>query len=236
MAGRAGGAPDGTGRVSGVRWTAQEDASLRARYPHESTQSIAADLGRTAKAVYLRAAVGLGLRKTAAYLSTAASGRLHADSQIAHRFAKGHATWNKGMRRPGWAPGRMKTTQFRAGERHGRAQDIHKPIGAERLTKNGYLQRKVNEDLPFNRRWRLVHVLVWEASHGPVPKGHAVVFVNGDKRDIRLENLALITRAELMRRNTVHNYGPEVAKTVQLIGALKRQIRRRTRDAGQQSL
>jgi hypothetical protein len=130
----------------------------------------------------------------------------------------------------------MKETQFQKGVRQGVAVRLYKPVGTERISKDGYLERKVNEDLPLQRRWRAVHLVMWEAVNGPVPKSHAVVFINGDKRDVRLENLRLITRAELMKRNTLHNYPPEVARTVQLIGALNRQIRRRQRDGGQQPL
>ena len=81
----------------------------------------------------------------------------------------------------------------------------------------------------FNRRWRAVHILLWEAAHGPLPKGHAIVFKDGDKRHIELDNLQLVTRAELMSRNTMHNYGPEIARVIQLKGAITRQINRRTR-------
>jgi hypothetical protein len=136
---------------------------------------------------------------------------------------------NKGLRRPGWAPGRMKETQFKKGERRGVAVRLYRPIGTERISKDGYLERKVNDDLPLQRWWRAVHLLVWEAAHGRVPKGHAIVFRNGDKRDIRLDNLQCISRRELMARNTVHNLPKPLAETIQLLGALNRQIRRRTR-------
>lgn len=49
--------------------------------------------------------------------------------------------------------------------------------------------------------------------------------------DIREENLELVTRADVLRRNSVHNLPKELATTIQLLGALKRQIRRRSDDA-----
>jgi hypothetical protein len=128
----------------------------------------------------------------------------------------------------------MKTTQFKKGERRGRAACIYQPIGTERLSKDGYRERKISDGMPFQRRWRAVHLLVWEAAHGPLPPGHAVVFRNGDKADIRLDNLDCITRRQLMARNTVHNLPTPLAQTVQLLGALTRQINRRTTHAEQQ--
>ena len=37
----------------------------------------------------------------------------------------------------------------------------------------------------------------------------------------------MVTRAELMRRNSVHNRGPEIARIHQLKGAIMRQINKR---------
>jgi hypothetical protein len=91
----------------------------------------------------------------------------------------------------------------------------------------------VNEDLPLQRRWRAVHLILWESAHGPLPPNHAVAFKNGDKADIRLDNLELITRRELMARNTVHNLPKPVAQAIQLLGQVRRQINRRTRDEEQ---
>jgi uncharacterized membrane protein len=66
-----------------------------------------------------------------------------------------------------------------------------------------------------------------------LPPGHAVAFRNGDRRDMRPDNLELITRQELMRRNSVQNLPKPIVSTIQLLGALKRQIRRRERHASE---
>lgn len=203
---------------------------MRARYPHEPTPATARALRRSVSSVYARAGL-LGLAKSDVYLASPAACRLRRGDNVGARFQfqKGHVPANKGLRRPGWGPGRMKETQFRKGERRGVAVLLYQPIGTERLSKDGYLERKVNDDLPLQRRWRAVHLVVWEAANGPLPKGHAIAFRNGDKRDIRLDNLELIPRRELMARNTVHNLPKPLAETIQLLGALNRQIRRRTK-------
>lgn len=123
----------------------------------------------------------------------------------------------------------MKETQFKKGTLNGRAKLIAKPIGTERISKDGYLERKINNDLPFQRRWRAVHLLVWETKHGKLPAGHCIIFKDGDKRNLRLSNLKMITRAENCRRNSYHNYPKDIAHLVQLRGAVTRQINKRTR-------
>lgn len=209
-------------------WSAEEEAELRRRYPDEPTAVLAKDLRRSLTAVYGRAR-RLGLEKSQAYLDSPAACRLRRGDAVgaACRFRKGQVPANKGLRRPGWAAGRMRETQFKKGHRGGRAGQLYQPIGAERLSKDGYLQMKVNDDLPLQRRWRAVHVLLWESAHGPVPPGHAVTFRNGDKADIRLENLVLITRRDLMARNSVHNLPAPLVGAIQALGVLTRAIRRR---------
>lgn len=209
-------------------WSVEDDTLLRALYPDTPTAQVAARLGRSVLATYQRAQKS-GLHKSPAYLASPAACRLRRGAGASTRFQKGHVPANKGLRRPGWGPGRMKATQFKKGERRGVAVRLYKPIGTERVSKDGYLERKINDGLPLQARWRAVHQLVWEAAHGPVPRSHAIVFKNGDKRDIRLDNLECVTRAALMMRNTVHNLPKPLAQTVQLLGALRRKINRKAR-------
>jgi hypothetical protein len=218
-------------------WHPAEDALLVARYPHEATEVLARDLRRPLSSTYQRA-LKLGLRKTAAYLAGPAACRLRRGDNVgvASRFQKGHVPANKGLRRPGWGPGRMKETQFRKGERRGVAARNWRPVGTILADPEGYLRIKVREAQPGEaygfgnpRVWPLLHRHVWEAAHGPLPKGHAIAFRNRDRKDVHLDNLECISRRELMARNTVHNLPKPLAAAVQLLGALTRQIRRRTR-------
>lgn len=215
-------------------WSADDDALIRALYPDTPTAELARRLNRSLSSVYQRSQT-LGLHKSAAYLASPAAGRTNGRQGIGTRFEKGHAPANKGLRRPGYAPGRMRETQFKPGQRGSRWM----PIGSTRVV-GGYEYTKTSDIrstkggrgfVPWTRNWQPTHVLLWEAKHGPLPKGHAVAFKNGDKRDIRLDNLELITRGDLMRRNTLHNLPKPLAQTYQLIGALNRKINRKARQA-----
>jgi len=212
-------------------WTSAEEAELRARYPHEPTTVLARALDRTVKSLYQRAQA-LGLRKSEDYLASAAACRLRRGGDNpgrAHQFCSGHVPANKGLRHaPGWAPGRMAASQFKPGQIAGKAAQLLLPVGAEVIDPEGYRKRKVRDDAPPNqarKNWAFVHVLVWEAAHGPVPPGHVVVFRNGNKADIQLGNLELITRAELMRRNSIHRYPPELKSAIRAVSQLTKKIR-----------
>ena len=224
-------------KASRRKWTPEDDALLVARYPHEKTERLARELGRSVRAVYERAYRALRLSKTQVYLESADACRLRREDNpgIAYRFGPGHVPANKGLRRPGFAPGRMKDTQFKPGSRQGKAARNWKPVGTILMDPDGYLRIKVREAKPGEASgfgnvlvWPLMQRHVWEQAHGPIPSGHVIAFRNGDKRDVRLENLELISRTELMARNTVHTLPKPLARTIQLLGALNRQIRRKT--------
>jgi hypothetical protein len=208
-------------------WNPEDDALLVARYPHERSSTIARDLRRSLTAIYGRAEK-LGLNKSAAYMASADACRLRRGDDVGapFRFKKGHVPANKGLRRPGWSPGRMKETQFKKGQKGWN----WKPVGAHRLV-DGYLYTKISDRrrVPWTLNWKPTHILLWEKHRGRIPRGHALTFRNGDRRDIRLKNLKLISRGELMARNTVHNLPKPLAKTILLLAALNRQIRRKTK-------
>jgi hypothetical protein len=169
----------------------------------------------------------MGLQKSAAFLSSTASGRLTTASAIGSRFQPGCEPWNKGMK--GLNIG-GRETQFKPGNLTGRANQNYKPIGTERLSRDGYLERKVHDGLPLQSRWRAVHILIWEAANGPLPPGHAIAFRDGDKSNLDPANLELVTRAEVMRRNSRHNLPAEVNQLIMARAVLVRAINRKERN------
>lgn len=201
-------------------WTPAELDTLRELYADTLTERIAEIVGHSLRSVYGKA-FALGLKKSPEHVATHCRTR-DGSLGVRTRFKPGQRAWNKGLNYQ--AAGRSMETQFKPGVRSGRAVRLYQPIGAERVTKDGYLQRKMNDDMPCRLRWKLVHILVWEAANGQVPRGHVVVFKDGNTRNLDIANLALITRAENMRRNSYHRYPKEIALVIQTRGALTRQI------------
>lgn len=202
-----------TAKKPRIAWTGEMKAIVAKLYPDTPTADVARRLGVSESSVYNQAAV-LGIRKSAAYLASPAACRLR----------RGGKPWNTGMK--GLQIGGVGT-RFQPGHVGGRAAEVYQPIGSERITRDGYLERKIHDGLPRQSRWRAVHLLLWEEANGRVPPGHAVAFRDGDKRNLNLDNLHLVSRADLMRRNSCHNYGPEIARLVQLKSAIARQINKR---------
>jgi hypothetical protein len=115
------------------------------------------------------------------------------------QFAKGVVPANKGKKMPFNA--NSARTQFKKGGRTGKALEKYKPIGSERLSKDGYLERKIRDGLPMQSRWRAVHLVNWEKLHGPVPAGHALKCLDGNKLNAKPSNWLLVPRAMLPRLN-----------------------------------
>lgn len=124
------------------------------------------------------------------------------------RFEKGQAAHNKGKPMP-FHPNSART-RFQKGGRTGRAQAVYKPIGTERISKDGYRERKVHDGMPFNSRWRTVQRIEWEAKNGPLPKGMALK-CKGDKRNTDPSNWELVPRAMLPRLNGRFGRGYDTA-------------------------
>lgn len=120
------------------------------------------------------------------------------------RFRPGTTPWNKSLK--GWdAGGRSHQTRFKKGN----TPPQQKPEGTvsriASLKKNGTreIAYYINIDWRGNRkahnnyRWYL-----WEVENQQDrPKGHVLITKNGNPDDIRIENLQLISRAELIKLN-----------------------------------
>lgn len=119
-------------------------------------------------------------------------------------FTQGTAPHNKGKPCPPGKGGNhpnARRTQFRAGERSGVAVKLWKPIGTERITVDGYIERKVNNDLPLQRRWKPVQLINWEAIKGPLPAGHVLKCLDGNRQNTDPANWEAIPRALLPTLN-----------------------------------
>ena len=205
-------------------WTHHQLQEVARLYATTRTADLAAQLGVSVPALYNQAA-RLGLKKEINLIADMARQALLSrpdHPMVGTRFQRGMVPWNSGMK--GLQIGGTET-RFKPGQRPATAL----PVGTLRINKDGMLERKFSDEPGGpHKRWRAVARLVWEAAHGPMPAGHAVVFRAGRSstkvEDITLDAVECITRAELMRRNTLHRYGKDVVQTIRLRARLVRAI------------
>ncbi len=219
-------------------WSDEEVSRLRALYPTQPTNKLAKIFGRSVLSVY-QEAYRYGLRKTKEFLRSPDAGILVKGQTlpegIPHQFKKGQTPANKGLRRPGWSPGRMRETQFRKGQRTGKAAENWKAIGTIVTDTEGYQRIKVREAVHGAEAtgfgnpavWPFLQRHVWEQRKGPIPPGHVVAFIDKNRQNCAIENLECIPRSELARRNGMWTIYPrDLAEVIQLNGQLKRKLRK----------
>lgn len=105
------------------------------------------------------------------------------------RFEKGITPHNKGKKFPGTG----NRTTFRKGATpHNKMK-----VGEDTVTTDGYVKTKIAEpDV-----WEFKHKLIWTEVHGPIPEKHSIIFADGNKLNLDIDNLLLVSKAELLMLN-----------------------------------
>jgi hypothetical protein len=105
------------------------------------------------------------------------------------RFQKGIIPWNKGTKGLTSA----KINSFKKGN----IPFNQREVGSERINVEGYTEVKIANP----NKWELKHRLIWKEHNGEIPKGHTVIFADGDRSNLDINNLLLISRYQLLILN-----------------------------------
>jgi hypothetical protein len=148
------------------------------------------------------------------------------NSGLTGRFEKGSIPVNKGTK--GLYNVGGNCTSFKPGQK----APNYKPVGSERLDRDGYILIKVSDVGTCPERWKLKHKVLWEEANGPVPKGHCLIFLDSNKHNTSLDNLQLITRTQLarMNQNDLISNDPELTKTGLIVADIITKISERKRN------
>lgn len=197
-------------------WKHEERMVLLDRFADSYTAELCELLNRSYGSVCSQATL-MGLKKSEEFMQREL--KLQAERLkevgIQHRFVKGAAPLNKGVKMHALQYEKCKRTMFKKGHTpHNTNYDGH-----ERISKDGYVEVRTSKG-----RYVFKHRLVWERENGPVPDGMLVVFKDRNKLNITLDNLELITREENMKRNTIHRFPEELVSTIKVLNKLKRKI------------
>jgi len=128
------------------------------------------------------------------------------------RFEKGQDSWNAGTK------GVMKSNS--GSFMKGRPAPNANPFGHERTDRDGCVLIKVDQVNPYtglNGFYKAKHHVSYESKYGPVPDGHVVRFIDGDRLNFEPENLWAISKALNLRLNQLGYMGlPEEIKPTAL--------------------
>jgi hypothetical protein len=109
-------------------------------------------------------------------------------------------------------------TQFKKGNR----PHNYKPVGTERVNGEGYVDVKIADP----NKWRSKHILIWEKENGPVPKGHVIIFGDGNRLNLELDNLILVSRKQLaiLNKNNLIQKDADLTRTGIIVADIYRKI------------
>lgn len=153
--------------------------------------------------------------------------KLKLTNGIDTKFKKGQTSWNKGKKMSPEQYEKCKKTMFQKGNNAARNE---RKLFDERVDVEGYTYIKVKQP----NKWVLKHRWIYEKEKGEIPKGYNLIFADGDKQNFDLDNLILVSNAELFIMNQKGLYkrdkdltkvGVTVAKVFDKINKRKKDIK-----------
>lgn len=205
------------GLKKGHLWTEERDQQLRDIYSDKTNLEIAKIMGLKESQIVARACA-LKLKKSKEFMRKCC---------MKSAFRKGHVPYNKGMKQEDYMSEETIKRTMKTRFQKGIIPHNTKPVGSERINKDGYVMVKSSKGM-----FRPKHIVLWEEAYGKVPKGHMVIFKDGDRRNIKIENLEMISFEENMKRNSMYRYPEEIQKVLRTIGVLNRKINKIDKENG----
>ncbi len=143
------------------------------------------------------------------------------------QFRKGQKAHNKGQKVSREVYEKMAPTMFKTGN----IPNNYRPIGSERIDRDGYVMVKVADP----KSWRFKQRVLYEQYHGvKLEKSDVVLFLDGNKQNFSKDNLVKLTRAELAKLNQDVKLrdNPEMNLTAVMIAKLKCKMGRNKDEKG----
>ena len=134
------------------------------------------------------------------------------------QFQKGSVPFNKGKKQKDYmseeAINKTKNTRFKKGN----IPHNHRSLGSERTTIEGYIEVKVAEP----NKWKTKAVVIYEEKYGKIPKGHKVIYLDGNRQNLDVSNLKVISSAEelIMNRNNLRYSNKELTESGCLVAKI----------------
>lgn len=125
---------------------------------------------------------------------------------VEFQFKKGHTTWNKGTKgimKPNKTSFTPEMMDEKGKKSLGVERDYGKKSGCVCLSDERKLMWNGRDGKFYNTRKRMSYArYVLEQNGVEIPKNHVVYHKDGDYKNNELSNLEVISRGELLKRNT----------------------------------
>lgn len=168
------------------------------------------------------------------YHMTAFRGNHKLDSGLTGQFRKGQKSWNKGKKWDDYVSKEGQANSRKTCFKKGQLPHNTLPVGTELADASGYISVKVTDRYSGSKsrwkNWKYKHRMVWEEHNGPIPKGHNIIFLDGDSGNCDISNLACVSLAEnaiLNNRKFRIDEHPELTQAGVSVVKIQERIKRR---------
>lgn len=144
---------------------------------------------------------------------------------VGGQFKKGNIPFNKGKKWKDYMSKEGQLESLKTTFKKGNIPHNHRAVGSERISKNGYIEIKIAEP----NKWQLKHRYIYEKKYGEIPKGYNLIFLDGNRQNIELNNLKLVSKAEdlIMNNNKLFNKNKEITNTGTIIAKVINETRKK---------
>ena len=199
-----------------------EIEKLKELYAWHTNKEIAEIMGFSVDTINNKGS-NLGLRKDIEFVRELARKNFTPDHPARKYWIKpGHVPINKGLKMEEYmTPDKIEICK-RSMFKKGLVPHNAKPIGYERINKEGYVEVKTKEPRTFEFK----HRLIYEQHFGKIPKGYNVNFKDGDRSNFDPSNLIAMDKGTQMVNNSIVRYPKEVRSAITVVHKLNRIIKK----------
>lgn len=203
-----------------MSWSDLEIVKLKELYPDTKSITIANLLSKSLSQVRKKA-YKIGLKKNDTFFRDCSLNEITINPKMrATLYQKGRTNENKGKKLDEFMSEKQKQKFLSNSFKKGNVSHNTKFDGYEYTDKNGDVVVRLSS-CNYISKQRYLYI----KNIGEVPKNMFVTFKDGDKTNFNLGNLICISNAELMYRNSVHNYPLEIVPTLAKINLINKKIK-----------
>lgn len=213
-----------------IKWTEEKIDFLRQNAPRTPLKDLCIRFNNRFQTDATLDSISNALRKNKIYIGVNTG-----------RFKKGQPALNKGKTWDEYMPKesqeRCRKTCFQKGKNINNNHYHYRTIGDEKIV-DGYVEVRI-ETINENREkggryWKPKHHIVYEEHYGPIPKGYVCIFLDGNKRNFDISNLAIITKNQnkILNKNHLRSENPTITKAAVTISKLEEKANERRKQHG----
>lgn len=138
-------------------------------------------------------------------------------------FKKGGTSFNKNKKWSDYMSEEGKQKSLKTTFKKGNMPHNYRPVGSERVNVDGFIEIKIADP----NKWELKQRYIYKQKYGEIPKGYTIIFLDGNKQNLDINNLKAISRHEnlIMNKNNLRYNNKELTETACILAQIEKKRR-----------